>query len=194
VPAELGLEHGPMVVVNIESTQVNRINESGTRRRRQIVRLSATRLQAGTSPTHFDQIVHIEGDMPHEKHLRLMGIELETLRSGCDPTELTARWEAFAQPGDRVCAWNQLTLDLLPWADRAALRATKRDVSFVLKGIFANLRHRRAGDLASACALEGLEDKATSANGRGRGLDRLAAGQAMYEWLVTQRGLTPPQQ
>lgn len=190
VPAKLGLEHGPMLVVNIESTQVNRIKESGTRRRRQIVRLSATRLQAGESPTHFDQIVRIEGDAPSEKQLQLMGIELETLLAGCEPTELETRWQAFAQPGDRVCAWNQVTIDLLPWPNLAAPNAAGDHLSYVLKGIFANLRHRRAGDLSAACALEGLEEPARAPSARGR--DRLAAGLAMYEWLVTQRGLSVP--
>jgi DTW domain-containing protein YfiP len=185
VPERFGLEYGPLLVINVESTQVNRIGTPGTRRRRQVVRLSATRLSRDAEPEHFDQIVRIEGRLPVDKQLLFMGLSKDDVLAGCSESELGKRWQAFARPQDRLCAWNQVAMDLVPDLDDEARRER-----FVLKGIYADLRRRRAGDLAAACAREGLDAShplEPDAQSPGRALLRLSAALHMVKWLHDQR-------
>lgn len=180
IPQELGLDGGPMVVVHLESTQANRMGEAGTGQRRQTVRLCATRLTTENAPRHFDEIVAVEGDLPSDRKLRFMGLQPGQLQRGCSPAELGDRWRSFVQPGDRLCAWNQRALDLLP---PPSSHGPDRARGFVLKGIYATSQRRRAGDLQAACVREGLD----LTFGGPRGLVRLAATVAMHHWLAGQR-------
>jgi DTW domain-containing protein YfiP len=181
VPPTLGLEHGPLIIAHVETTQVNRIGVAGTRQRRQIVRLSALRLVEGMAPERFDELVHVEGKLPKAKQLQFMGIDAEQLHEGLPLDELHRRWATFARPSDRRAAWTQLDLDLLPDAAASAER-------FVLKGIYANLRRRRAGELEATCAREGLAPAAATSE---RGIRRLDAAHRLFGWLSAHRRQAP---
>ena len=182
VPTSLGLEHGPVIIAHVETTQVNRIALTGTRRRRQVVRLSALRLVEGQSPQRFDELVSIEGDLPSTKQLAFMGIDEAALRGGVSLEQLATRWSSFAAPGDRHAAWTQLDLDLLPQRPVSGER-------FVLKGIYANLRRQRAGEVEATCAREGLPGAPA---GSERGIRRLSATHQLFDWLSAHRERAAP--
>jgi hypothetical protein len=162
-----------MIVVEVETLQHNRIGLAGTRRRRQLVRLCAVRLDRGGLVEHFDAIVDVEGDPPTEHKLIQMGLSPRGLTAACAPADLQRRWNAFVQDGDRLCAWNRITLDVLPPSNAGE--------QFVLKGIYASHRRRRGGSAEQACDAENL--RPSPAVGPGRAPSRAAAATAVYHWL-----------
>ena len=134
-----------LVALAVETTQINRIDAGGQRSRRELVRLSALRVDDGA---RFDALVRPSARLPSAAQLAHMGVDAGALAMGLGPRQLTDAWRAFLRPEDRLVAWNQLELDVLPPTEHE-----RREV-FVLKGIYAAARGCRGGAIEDAHARE----------------------------------------
>jgi hypothetical protein len=106
-------------------------------------------------------------------HARL---DERALREGQSVAEFQARWRAFVQPDDVVCAWGDYAIKLFE-AEGVALNAERVDV----RKVVGDLRKQRPG------SLESLVEELTLAHGplgRGRAGERLGMLAAVTAWLA----------
>lgn len=149
VPNVVSVAAKRVVLVLVESTQINRMHQPGTRARRQLVRLSALRVASGA---YFDALAQVPGFASKAKQIEYMQIEPKMLAGALDAPRLQRAWADFLEPEDHLVAWNQVDLDL----SALLLPSQGSTTSSVLKGAYAQTRGRRAGAIEDACERESL--------------------------------------
>ncbi len=174
-----------LVLAVVETTQINRREAGNTRARRELVRLSALRLDDGAV---FDAWIRPEGAAPNPVALSHMWAPQPPPASGLGPEAraldaVAHAWREFAGARGRV-AWNQVDLDLLPERapDLVADLEPTTHATWGLKGLVARALGARGGALQDACTRAGIEAGAARIPGRnGR---KLAQSEALIGWLL----------
>lgn len=140
---------------------------------RQLVRWSALRPFDGAV---FDRVVRPAGAPSAPGYLEHLGLSAEHMVAAVSLTEAAEAWREFRQDDDIVVAWHPAMLRILTWLD------TGRQETAALRGLWANITHKRPGGLAAL--VDGLELAVEVPPIPGRAARRLGQTVAILRHLV----------
>jgi len=140
------LREAPERVVAVYAETVAREANEGCGPRR-LLRWSAVRPVDGST---FDCVLGPLENPAAAGHLRHIGLGPADIAAAINPEDAGGAWRAFVNDDDLIVGWHPALMGILKWLDDAPLE------SVALRGVWANITHRRPGGLDALVTALGL--------------------------------------